>query len=120
MIRYGSNLGLWVKCLNAKYIIKLINYMCLYNFWCTISIFFKDSAEKTNNTLCSNQNCTEKILLNLLKNHIEQWQNQFSFILKSFYQGKYRNEIEQMDVFHFIDFGKLRYVHHTIDTFLGF
>lgn len=25
-----------------------------------------------------------------------------------------------MDVFHFIEFGKLRYVHHTIDTYSGF
>ena len=25
-----------------------------------------------------------------------------------------------MDVFHFTEFGNLRYVHHTIDTFSGF
>ena len=25
-----------------------------------------------------------------------------------------------MDVFHFTEFGKLKYVHHTIDTYLGF
>ena len=25
-----------------------------------------------------------------------------------------------MDVFHFVEFGKLKYVHHTIDTFSGF
>ena len=25
-----------------------------------------------------------------------------------------------MDVFHFTEIGKLRYVHHTIDTFSGF
>jgi hypothetical protein len=31
-----------------------------------------------------------------------------------------RNDIWQMDVFHFTEFGKLKYVHHTIDTYLGF
>ena len=25
-----------------------------------------------------------------------------------------------MDVFHFADFGKLKYVHHNIDTYSGF
>jgi hypothetical protein len=25
-----------------------------------------------------------------------------------------------MDVFHFTEFGKLKYVHHTIDTYSGF
>ena len=25
-----------------------------------------------------------------------------------------------MDVFHFVEFGKLKYVHHTIDTYSGF
>jgi hypothetical protein len=31
-------------------------------------------------------------------------------------QGNERNEIWQMDVFHFTEFGKLKYVHHTTDT----
>ena len=31
-----------------------------------------------------------------------------------------KNEIWQMDMFHFADFGKLTYVHHTIDTYSGF
>ena len=31
-----------------------------------------------------------------------------------------RNDIWQMDVFHFTEFGKLKYVHHTIDTYSGF
>ena len=35
-------------------------------------------------------------------------------------KGINRNEIWQMDVFHFAEFGKLKYVHHTIDTFSGF
>ena len=26
----------------------------------------------------------------------------------------------QMDVFHFVEFEKLKYVHHTIDAYLGF
>ena len=25
-----------------------------------------------------------------------------------------------MDVFHFVEFGKLKYAYHTIDTYLGF
>ena len=28
-----------------------------------------------------------------------------------------RDETWQMDVFHFAEFGKLKYVHHTIDTY---
>ena len=32
-------------------------------------------------------------------------------------KGTQRNEIWQMDVFHFAEFGKLKYVHHTIETF---
>ncbi|ERE71793.1 Pol polyprotein [Cricetulus griseus] len=35
-------------------------------------------------------------------------------------KGLRRNEIWQMDVFHFTEFGNLKYVHHTIDTFTGF
>ena len=35
-------------------------------------------------------------------------------------KGTQRNEIWQMDVFHFSEFGKLKYVHHTIDTYSGF
>ncbi|KAL6088337.1 hypothetical protein STEG23_010771, partial [Scotinomys teguina] len=35
-------------------------------------------------------------------------------------KGTQRNEIWQMDVFHFAEFGKLKYVHHTIDTYSGF
>ena len=31
-------------------------------------------------------------------------------------KGTPKNEIWQMDVFHFVKFGKLKYVHHTIDT----
>ena len=32
-------------------------------------------------------------------------------------KGTQRNEIWQIDVFHFVEFGKLKYVHHTIDTY---
>ncbi|KAL6044970.1 hypothetical protein STEG23_011887 [Scotinomys teguina] len=35
-------------------------------------------------------------------------------------KGIQRNEIWQMDVFHFMEFGRLMYVHHTIDTYSGF
>ena len=35
-------------------------------------------------------------------------------------KGTERNEILQMDVFYFAEFGKLKYVHHTIDTYSGF
>ncbi|KAL6031325.1 hypothetical protein STEG23_000678 [Scotinomys teguina] len=35
-------------------------------------------------------------------------------------KGTQRNEIWQMDVFHFAEFGKLKYVHHSIDTYSGF
>ena len=35
-------------------------------------------------------------------------------------KGTQRNEISQIDVFYFIDFGKLKYVHHTIDIYSGF
>ncbi|KAL6032385.1 hypothetical protein STEG23_008139, partial [Scotinomys teguina] len=35
-------------------------------------------------------------------------------------KGTQRNEIWQMDVFHFAEFGKLKYVQHTIDTCSGF
>ena len=35
-------------------------------------------------------------------------------------KGTQRNEIWQMDVFHFAEFGKLAYVHHTIDTYSRF
>ncbi|KAL6070006.1 hypothetical protein STEG23_001515, partial [Scotinomys teguina] len=35
-------------------------------------------------------------------------------------KGTQRNEIWQMDVFHFAEFGKLKYVHHTIDTYSRF
>lgn len=45
MIRYGSNLGLLEKCLQAKFKM-LINNVCLYYFSCTITVFVKDSAEK--------------------------------------------------------------------------
>ena len=31
-----------------------------------------------------------------------------------------RNEIWQVDVFYFVEFGKIKYVHHTIDTYSGF
>ena len=31
-----------------------------------------------------------------------------------------RNKIWQMGVFHFADFGKLKYVHHTTDIYPGF
>ena len=30
------------------------------------------------------------------------------------------NDIWQVDVFHFTEFGKLKYVHHSIDTYSGF
>ena len=30
------------------------------------------------------------------------------------------NDIWQMDMFHFVEFGKLKYVQHTIDTYSGF
>ncbi|KAL6031193.1 hypothetical protein STEG23_024783, partial [Scotinomys teguina] len=35
-------------------------------------------------------------------------------------KGTQRNDIWQVDVFHFAEFGKLKYVHHTIDTYSGF
>ena len=35
-------------------------------------------------------------------------------------KGTQRNEIWQMVMFHFVDFGKLKYVHHTMDTYSGF
>ncbi|KAL6087838.1 hypothetical protein STEG23_011789 [Scotinomys teguina] len=35
-------------------------------------------------------------------------------------KGTQRNDIWQMDVFHFAEFGKLKYVHHTVDTYSGF
>ncbi|KAL6030846.1 hypothetical protein STEG23_024726 [Scotinomys teguina] len=35
-------------------------------------------------------------------------------------KGTQRNDIWQMDVFHFAEFGKLKYVHHTIHTYSGF
>jgi len=35
-------------------------------------------------------------------------------------QGTQRNKIWQMNVFHFTEFGKLKYVHHTTDTYSGF
>ncbi|KAL6030018.1 hypothetical protein STEG23_006786 [Scotinomys teguina] len=35
-------------------------------------------------------------------------------------KGTQRNDIWQMDVFHFAEFGKLKYVHHAIDTYSGF
>ena len=35
-------------------------------------------------------------------------------------KGTQRNEIWQMDVLHFTEFGKLKYIHHTIDTYSGF
>lgn len=31
-----------------------------------------------------------------------------------------KNDIWQMDVSHFTEFGKQRYIHHTIDKYLGF
>ena len=31
-----------------------------------------------------------------------------------------RNEIWQMDVFHFVGLGELKYVHHAIGTYSGF
>ena len=31
-----------------------------------------------------------------------------------------RNDIWQMDVFHFTEFGKVKYVHHTINTYSGY
>ena len=31
-----------------------------------------------------------------------------------------RNKIWQMDVFHFVEFGKLKYAHHITDTYSGF
>ena len=35
-------------------------------------------------------------------------------------KGTQRNEIWQMDVFYFTEFEKLKYVHHTFDTYTGF
>ena len=35
-------------------------------------------------------------------------------------KGSQKNEIWQMEVFHITEFGKLKYVHHTIDTYSGF
>ena len=35
-------------------------------------------------------------------------------------KGIQRNEIWHMDVFYFAEFGKLKYVHHTIDTYSSF
>jgi len=34
-------------------------------------------------------------------------------------KGTQRNEIWQIDVLHFTEFGKLKYVHHAIDTYSG-
>ena len=46
--------------------------------------------------------------------------NQTPLLTGSNPKGTQRNEICQMDVFHFTEFGKLKYVHHTIDTYSGF
>ena len=35
-------------------------------------------------------------------------------------KGPKQNYIWQMNFFHFTEFGKLKYVHHTIDTHSGF
>ena len=35
-------------------------------------------------------------------------------------KGMKRNKIWEKDVFYFMEFCKLKYVHHTIDTYLGF
>ena len=35
-------------------------------------------------------------------------------------RGTQKNKIWQMDVFHLMEFGKLKYVHHMIDTYSGF
>ena len=31
-----------------------------------------------------------------------------------------RNDIQQMDILHFAEFGKQKYIHHTIDMYSGF
>ena len=46
--------------------------------------------------------------------------NQTSLAAGTNPKGIKRNEIWKMDVFHFLEFGKLKYVHHTIDTYSGF
>jgi hypothetical protein len=46
--------------------------------------------------------------------------NQISLTIGMDPEGTQRNDIWQMDMFHFIEFGKLKYVHHTIDTYPGF
>jgi hypothetical protein len=35
-------------------------------------------------------------------------------------KGTQRNDVCQKDIFHFTEFRKLKYVHHTIDTHSGF
>ena len=35
-------------------------------------------------------------------------------------KGTQRNDAWQMHVFHFTECGRLKYVHHTIDTYSGF
>ena len=35
-------------------------------------------------------------------------------------KGNQRNDLWQMDVLHFTEFGKMKYVHNTIDTYSGF
>ena len=46
--------------------------------------------------------------------------NQTPLPVRSNQKGTQRNEIWQMDVFHFVEFGKLKYVHHIIGTYSGF
>lgn len=46
--------------------------------------------------------------------------NQTPLLAGSNPKGTQRNKIWQLDVFHLILFVKLKYVHHTIDTYSGF
>lgn len=46
--------------------------------------------------------------------------NQISLPAGSNPKGKQRNEIWQKDVFHLTEFGRINYIHHTIDTYSGF
>lgn len=46
--------------------------------------------------------------------------NQTSLPVGNNPKGTQQNKICQMDVFHLAEFGKLRCIHYSIDTYLGF
>lgn len=43
----------------------------------------------------------------------------FCYLLAITLKGTKRNDIWQMDIFHFAEFGKLRYIHYTTDMYSG-